>query len=125
MDKKKLRNDIILVASLLVVAAISLVVVLTRPKQKNLFANVYVQNTVVETIDLSVNEDAHYYINGLKGVVHVLRHNHQVGVIESTCPHKDCINMGFTSDPNRPIICAYNAVSIVISGSTVDDVVIG
>ena len=125
MDKKTLRNDIILIASLLVAAAIALTVILTRPKAKSLYANVYVQNTLVETIDLSKDEDAHYYISGLKGQVHVMRHNHQVGVIESNCPHKDCINMGFTSDVNRPIICAYNAVSIVISGSTVNDVVIG
>ena len=125
MDKKTLRNDIILIASLLVAAAVALTIILTRPKITPKQANVYVQNTLVQTIDLSIDGDADYYIDGLKGNVHVKRVNHQVGIVESNCPHKDCINMGFTSDPNRPIICAYNAVSIIVSGSTVNDVVIG
>lgn len=125
MDKKTLRNDIILIVSLLVAAAVALVVILTRPKVTPKEARVYVQNTLVETIDLSLDTDGDYYIDGLKGKVHVKRKNHQVGIVESSCPHKDCINMGFTSDPNRPIICAYNAVSVIVSGTTVDDVVIG
>ena len=125
MDKKQLRNDIILIGSLLLVAVICLVLLLTNRSKENLMARVYVQNEVVETIDLSKKEDADYYIDGLKGKVHVKRKNHQVGIVESSCPHKDCINMGFTSDPNRPIICAYNAVSVIVSGTTVDDVVIG
>ena len=122
MDKKRLGNDIILIASLIIVASIVLAILFAQPKPKNKVARVYVQNTLVETIDLSPNEDAHFYIDGTKSKVHILRHNHQVGVLESGCPHKDCINMGFTSDSNRPIICAYNAVSIVISGLTVNDV---
>ena len=125
MDKKTLRNDFILVVSLLVAATVALVVILTRPKIAPKEARVYVQNTLVETIDLSIDDEADFYIDGLKGKVHIKRVSHQVGIVESSCPHKDCINMGFTSDPNRPIICAYNAVSIIVSGSTVNDVVIG
>ena len=124
MDKKTLRNDIVLIASLLVAAAVALTIILTRPKITPKQANVYVQNTLVQTIDLSIDSEGDYYIDGLKGQVHVKRLNHQVGIVESTCPHKDCINMGFTSDPNRPIICAYNAVYIVIEGASSTDVII-
>ena len=122
MDKKRLGNDIILIASLLIVASLTLAFIFARPKESNLVARVYVQNTLVETIDLTPNNDAYVYVDGLKGKVQIRRHNHQVAIVESNCPHKDCINMGFTSDSNRPIICAYNAVSIVISGTTVNDV---
>ena len=116
MDKKTLRNDIVLIASLLVAAAVALTIILTRPKITPKQANVYVQNTLVETIDLSLDTDADYYIDGLKGKVHVKRKNHQVGIVESSCPHKDCINMGYISTVGRPIICAYNAVMIYIEG---------
>ena len=57
MDKKTLRNDIILIGSLLVLAVISLVLVLTLKTKKNLVAKVYVQNEVVEVIDLSKKEE--------------------------------------------------------------------
>ena len=67
MDKKKLRNDIILVASLLLVAAISLVIVMVRSVKKNLVARIYVQDTVVEVVDLSKTGDTDYFVHGLKG----------------------------------------------------------
>ena len=125
MDKKTLRNDIILVASLLLVAIITLIVVLTTRVKTNLVAKVYVQDQIVETIDLSKKEDADYYINGLKGQVHIHTHDGGIAVTESNCPHQDCVHMGYVKETNRPIICAYNAVYIIIVGETVYDVEIG
>ena len=57
MDKTKLRNDLILIISLLLVAAVTLIVLLSRTQKTNLVAKISVQNDVVETIDLSKNED--------------------------------------------------------------------
>ena len=123
MDKKKLRNDIILISSLLLVAVVSLVVVLSTRVKINLSAKIYVQNEVVETIDLSKKEDADYYIDGLKGKLHVHMHDGKIAVLESNCPHQDCVKMGYVGETNRPIICAYNAVSIYIEGqSSTNDV---
>ena len=125
MDKKVLRNDIILVVSLLLVAVITLVVVLLNRTKTNLVAKVYVQDTIVETIDLSKNEDADYYIDGLKGKVHIHTHNGGIAVVESNCPHQDCVHMGYVKETNRPIICAYNAVYVIIVGESINDVEIG
>lgn len=123
MDKKKIRNDIILISSLLLVAVVSLVVVLSTRVKTNLSAKIYVQNEVVETIDLSKKEDADYYIDGLKGKLHVHTHDGKIAVLESNCPHQDCVKMGYVGETNRPIICAYNAVSIYIEGqSSANDV---
>ena len=116
MDKKKLRNDIILIASLLLVAIVSLVLVLAFRVKTNLVAKVYVQNEIVQTIDLSNKEDADYYVDGLKGKVHIKTHDGGVAIVESNCPHQDCVNMGYVYEANRPIICAYNAVSVLIEG---------
>lgn len=125
MDKKKLRNDLILIGSLLLVAVISLVFVLINRVKTNLKATISVQNDVVETIDLSKIKDADYYIDGLKGKLHVHVHEGAIAVLESNCPHQDCVHMGYVSETNRPIICAYNAVYIVIDGNAVNDVEIG
>ena len=122
MNKKVLRNDLILIASLLVLAIISLVLVLTLKTKKNLQAKVYVQNEVVEVIDLSKKEEKDYYVQGLKGQVHIHTKNGGIAIVESNCPHQDCVNMRYVYETNRPIICAYNAVYIVIEGKANFDV---
>ena len=125
MKDKKLRNDIILVASLLLIAVVALVIILSTRKKDNLIAKVYVQNEVVETIDLSTKEEKEYVITGLHGNVIVETKDGAIRVKESNCPHQDCVHMGYVKETNRPIICAYNAVYIVIEGASDVDVEIG
>ena len=125
MDKKKLRNDLILILSLLVIAVVSLVVVNVNANRTNLVASISVQNNVVEKVDLSRNEEKDFYIKGLKGEVHVHTKDGAIAIIESNCPHQDCVKMGYVKESNHPIICAYNAVYIVIDGQSNYDVEIG
>ena len=123
MDKKKLRNDLILVGSLLLVAISALITINIISKNKNtsnLIATVSVQNTVVEVIDLSKREDKHYYVEGLHGQVHIHTKDGAIAILESNCPHQDCVHMGYVSDTSHPIICAYNAVYITIGVSPND-----
>ena len=116
IDKKTLRNDLILILSLFVVAAISLIVIISTRRKDNLVAKISVQNNVVEVIELSKREDKNFYINGLKGQLHIHTHDGAIAVLESNCPHQDCVHMGYVSESGRPIICAYNAVYISIEG---------
>ena len=125
MDKKKIRNDIILVLSLLIVAVVSLVIVNVNANRTNLVATISVQNDVVEKVDLSRNEEKDFYIKGLKGEVHVHSKDGAIAIIESNCPHQDCVKMGYVSESNHPIICAYNAVYIVIEGTSNYDTELG
>ena len=125
VDKKILRNDLILIISLLIVAVIALVVVNVNANRTNLVATISVQDDVVEKIDLSKNEEKDYYIKGLKGEVHVHTKDGAIAVVESNCPHQDCVRMGYVSESNHPIICAYNAVYIVIDGNSNYDVELG
>ena len=123
MDKKKLRNDLILVGSLLLVAISALITINVISKNKNtsnLIATVSVQDTVVEVIDLSKREDKHYYVEGLHGQVHIHTKDGAIAILESNCPHQDCVHMGYVSDTSHPIICAYNAVYITIGVSPND-----
>ena len=116
VDKKTLRNDLILILSLFLIAAVSLVILISTRRKENLVAKIIVNNNVVEVIDLSKKEENDYYIDGLKGTLHVHTHDGAIAVVESNCPHQDCVHMGYVSESRRPIICAYNAVYIVIEG---------
>ena len=122
MDKKTLRNDIILVVSLLLVAIISLVILLSTRTKDNLIAKVYVQDTIVETIDLSKKEEKDYTVHGINGDLTIHTRDGAICVLNSNCPHQDCVNMGYVNVSNRPIICAYNAVYIIIEGNATFDV---
>lgn len=118
MKNKTLRNDLIVIGSLLLVAVLSLVFVLVFRKKGNLIAQIHVQNEVVETIDLSKKEEKDYLIKGINGYVHVHTHDGAIAIVKSNCPHQDCVKTGYVHETNHPIICAYNAVYITIDGGT-------
>ena len=118
MNKKLLRNDLIVIGSLLLVAIISLVCVFAFRTKKNLIAQIHVRDEVVETIDLSKKEEKDYLIRGINGMVRVHTHDGAIAIVESNCPHQDCVKMGYIKESNRPIICAYNGVYITIEGSS-------
>lgn len=122
MNKKTLRNDIILIASLLLVAVLSLILVISSRSKASTLAHIYVQDELVLTVDLSSKEEKTYDVYGLNGKLVVETKNGSIRVKESNCPHQDCVKMGFINTSNRPIICAYNATYIIIEGTVTYDV---
>lgn len=123
MNKKTLRNDLILIISLLVIAITSLIIVLVNRAKNNSIAKVMVQNEVVLKIDLNKEND--YEVEGLKGKVHIHVKDGAIAIVESNCPHQDCVNMGYVKESGRPIICAYNGVTIIIEGDSNYDIEVG
>ena len=122
IDKRKIRNDILLIGSFLILAIIALIFVFTTRKSEHLEAKVYVQNEIVLNIDLSNNEENEYRIQGLKGEVVIATKDGGIAIISSNCPHQDCVKMGYVKETNKPIICTYNAVYIIIEGKANYDV---
>ena len=116
--KKTLRNDLILIISLIVVLVGSLLTVLLTRKKNNLVAKIYVKDELVQTIDLVKTNDTEFLIRGANGDLVVSIKDHSIGVIEANCPHQDCVHMGFIKETNLPIICAYNQVYIIIEGNS-------
>lgn len=123
MNKRTLRNDLILIISLLVIAITSLIIVLVNRTKNNSIAKVMVQNEVVLKIDLNKEND--YEVEGLKGKVHIHVKDGAIAIVESNCPHQDCVNMGYVKESGRPIICAYNGVTIIIEGDSNYDIEVG
>ena len=120
--KKQIRNDLILIFSLVAVIAISFLAVFLTRKKSNLVAKIYVQNELKYAIDLYKSEDQEFEVEGAKGKVTVSIKNHSIGVIEANCPHQDCVHTGYVKESNRPIICAYKQIYIIIEGESSYDV---
>ena len=112
--KKTLRNDLILIISLVVVLVGSLLAVLLTRKKNNLVAKIYVKDELVQTIDLNKQNNTEFIIHGAKGDLTVSIKDSSIAVIDADCPHQDCVHMGYVKESNRPIICAYNQVYIII-----------
>ena len=123
--KKTLRNDLILIGVLLALILGGLLAVLLTRKKDKLIAKIYVQNELVQTIDLKSEKDHEFEINGTKGKLIISIKNHSIGVKEAECPHQDCVHTGYVNETNRPIICAYNQVYIIIEGDSSYDARIG
>lgn len=60
-------------------------------------------------------------INGEKGITIIEIDKGRFRFIESICPHKDCINMGWVSYSNYPVICLPNKVSAYIISKKEND----
>ena len=130
MDKKTLRNDLILILSLVIIAVVALILVNATASKKNLVAKVYYRNEVVQTIDLEKSEDEEYGIvvsdkNGHYEVVKITVKDKAIAITESHCPRQDCVKTGYVKDSNHPIICAYYGLYIVIEGNSNYDTELG
>ena len=123
--KKTLKNDLILIGILLAVILGGLIAVLLTRKKNNLIAKIYVQEQLIQEVDLNTELDHDFVIQGTKGKLTISIKDHSIGVIEAECPHQDCVHMGYVSETNRPIICAYNQVYIIIEGNSDYDARLG
>ena len=123
--KKTLKNDLILIGILLAVILGGLIAVLLTRKKNNLIAKIYVQEQLIQEVDLNTELDHDFVIQGAKGKLTISIKDHSIGVIEAECPHQVCVHMGYVSETNRPIICAYNQVYIIIEGNSDYDARLG
>ena len=123
--KKTLRNDLILLGILLALILGGLLAVLLTRKKDNLIAKIYVQEQLIQEVDLNTEPDHDFVIQGAKGKLTISIKDHSIGVKEAECPHQDCVHMGYVKETNRPIICVYNQVYIIIEGNSDYDAWLG
>ncbi len=110
------KNDIILLASVLIVAGIILTLVLTVGKMNT-------GQTVVVTVDgeeyarLPLDKDAELTINGYGGGTNLLIiKDGKAYISEASCPDKVCVHTGAASDI-KSIVCLPNRVMVYIEKS--------
>lgn len=112
-NKKRLRADIILIVSLLLISAIALTVILVTRKNGG-YAVVTVDGKEVGRYSLS--KDGEYTLNGGSNIIAI--ENRRVFMKHADCPDKTCQRRGKVSRTGESITCLPNRVNVYITGST-------
>lgn len=117
----RIRNDIILIVSLVLIAAVSLVAFFSCSSRDNLFLEVYYRDEQV--LRVSLDEDKEYEAIGELSAVKIKVLNKDVWVVESECEDKICIHQGHINRAGQTITCLPNKVYLkIVGGSGVDSV---
>ncbi|MDE5546304.1 MAG: NusG domain II-containing protein [Anaeroplasmataceae bacterium] len=111
---KKIRNDIILIASLILIIGVSFILYFTLQKKENLSVYIYCDKELVEVADLKQNQE--FEVNNVLIVIE----NETVYVKSSTCKDKVCVHQGKIKSAGQTITCLPQRVFIQIEGSGVD-----
>lgn len=111
---KKLRNDLILILSLVIVVAIAFILYFTLSKKDNLEVCIYEQNNLVYCG--SLNQEDKIICNN----VEIIIKKDGVYVLESSCKDKVCIHQGKINRTGQSIVCLPNQVVIKLEGKAVD-----
>lgn len=106
------RADII-VFSVLVLALIFALLIITVSKDFGSYVLVSVDGQTVEQFPL--NKDGEYIVNG--GTNTVVVKDSKVWVTDASCPDKLCEKMGAVQYSGQSIICLPNKLTVEITGS--------
>ena len=124
---KKYWRDFVIVLGVAICSISTILIVRCATQKEAVSAVIYQQNEVILTIALSKESDEVREIKYPDESIHLVFgvKKNAICVLSSDCPHQDCVNMGWVSTSDRPIICAHYKVSIEIIGTKNYDVVIG
>lgn len=110
----KVRNDIILVLSLIFIAVIGIIFLNAFSTKDNLKALVYCEDELILEIDLS--KDDEYDIKGKISDIKIRVENNSIQIIESKCNDQTCVHQGKINSTNQTITCLPNQVYIKLVG---------
>lgn len=117
---KKIRNDIILVCVLLVVAVAGYLIVNTFVYKEGSSVEIYSGSELIKT--LSLTEDIEYEISVDDHTNIIKIENGSVSMIDADCPDKLCEKQGKISKNGMSIICLPNKIVVKINSNTDMDV---
>ncbi len=116
------KNDVILIAILLILAILSYIVIKYFIMNNGAYVEVIINGETVETFDLS--EDITYKIETENGDYNLLVIKDNIATVtEASCPDKLCISQKDISKNGESIICLPNQVVVrIVDGkeNTVD-----
>ena len=120
MKNKRLRNDIILICSVIVFTLIILVAITLINKTGS---EVIIEQNSKQVAVLDLNKDQEYNLyNGGKICNTVIIKNGEAYMIYADCKDKICVNHNKISKNNESIICLPNKVIITVTNSKNNDV---
>lgn len=116
---KRLFAFIIALIGLCVVCSV-FVFVMKNAADKPVEAIIYVNNEVYLRVNLYDESYSDYKIETEYGMNKITVSDGKICVSDSDCPDRICVNMGYTADFSKPIICMPHRLEIVISGDRLD-----
>lgn len=80
-------------------------------------AEIRIDGEIERVIDLdSIEEPYEFKINSADGGYNIIRaEKGRIAAIDSDCPDKVCVNMGYISDGSVPIVCLPHKLSVVLT----------
>ena len=120
-NKVRLKRDIILVLSMVIIAAAAFLIINFAVKKDGSYAVIKVDGKVIKTLDLNSGETT-IEVNGYQGGVNkVVINDGKVSMTEADCPDELCVKTGKISRVGETIVCLPPRVVVEIKGSQDDD----
>lgn len=120
-NKVRLKRDIILVLSMVIIAAAAFLIINFAVKKDGSYAVIKVDGNVIKTLDFNSGETT-IEVNGYQGGVNkVVINDGKVSMTEADCPDELCVKTGKISRVGETIVCLPHRVVVEIKGSQDDD----
>lgn len=120
-NKVRLKRDIILVLSMVIIAAAAFLIINFAVKKDGSYAVIKVDGNVIKTLDLNSGETI-IEVNGYQGGVNkVVINDGKVSMTDADCPDELCVMTGKISRVGETIVCLPHRVVVEIKGSPDDD----
>ena len=115
---KRLRNDLILLFSVLLIGIILFIFWSFNSKKQGKYAIIYHGEEIVAKLDLYKSQEI--TVSGdISDLVIVINYG-EVYVKESGCQNQICVHMGKKSLENETITCMPNRITIIIKCGDID-----
>lgn len=111
------KQDLILILIVLIFGVGFIMVIRFMSPITATKANVYYDNKLVLTIDLSNDELKEYTVKGYKGDIVIETKKNQIRVKEETSPLHICSKQGWVTSSLESIVCLPNKVIIKIEST--------
>ena len=114
-----MKTNIKWITLFLVIGMICAIMLLIRRNAHNgaVMARVMQQGEVIHEIDLSKVSDPYEFSVSCDDGSNTIRvEKGRICVIDADCPDKICVNTGYISDAELPIVCLPHKLSIIVSG---------
>jgi hypothetical protein len=119
------KADIILIVSLLILSLVPEIIFVASGQDRDTsttYAVITIDGKSYKTIPLSDHSGTDTFtIRTDAGYNTIVVKDHTIGIIESDCPDKICIQEGFISKPGATVICLPHKVMIEVRGGNNDD----
>lgn len=121
MNKKFLKNDLILIFSIIVISLLSVTIILITSKQGN-YVTIKQNGTITAVLQIDKNQKYNIYNENNEIENTILIENGQVSMIYANCPDKICEKHKAIKNNNESIICLPNKVIVTVTNNLENEV---